>query len=397
MTRQKSYQQGYVSEPIHTRRGIAFKIRYRVQSTEGKWKQRSETLYDQRGKKAARAVLEQRIRDASATPPESSNLTFREFVEACWIPYLERKGMKPSTKVGYECALQRHILPALGDLNLINVSPMHIENFVRAKMDTKSGLHPKTVLNLLRLIQGIFSVAVDNDLIARSPVRDKHKPVVPKSEKPAWTPEQVRTILDEIPSRYRPVFICVALTGLRAGELLGLKWKHVGLENGELRVEQSLWNKQIVAPKTRSSRDSVWFDAKLTQVLAQHRENSLHTAPDDFVFCGPDGAPLNPDVLRRDVLYPALDRLRIPRVKGASGFHAFRHTAGSVVEARTGRLKLAQRLLRHSNISTTADIYTHVTKQGEREAAIALEGAYFGDLFPVVPNLGNGNKNEAVN
>jgi integrase len=84
-------------------------------------------------------------------------------------------------------------------------------------------------------------------------------------------------------------------------------------------------------------------------------------------------------------------------MKGASGFHAFRHTAGSVVEAQTGRLKLAQRLLRHSNLSTTADVYTHTTKQAEREAAVALERAYFGDLFPVVPNLGNGNKKEAVN
>ncbi len=67
------------------------------------------------------------------------------------------------------------------------------------------------------------------------------------------------------------------------------------------------------------------------------------------------------------------------------------------MEARTGRLKLAQRLLRHSNVSTTADIYTHTTQQAKREAAVALEWAYFGDLFPVVPNLGNGNKNDAVN
>lgn len=396
MTRQ-SYQQGHVSEPIRQRNGVAFKIRYRVRTAAGKWKQKCETLYNLPGKKAARVVLQQRLQETSATPHETLDFTFREFVETYWVPYLERKGMKPSTKVGYDCALQRHIMPVLGDLKLVNISPLHIENFINAKMGPKSGLHPKTVLNLLRLIQGIFSVAVDNDLIARSPVRKKHKPVVPKSEKPAWTPEQVRTILEEIPSRYRAVFICVALTGLRAGELLGLKWKHVGLENGELRIEQSLWNKQIVTPKTRSSKDSVWFDAKLTQILAEHRENSSHTAPDDFVFCGPDGTPLNPDVLRRDVLYPALDRLRIPRLKGASGFHAFRHTAGSVVEARTGRLKLAQRLLRHSNLSTTADIYTHVTKQGEREAAIALEGAYFGELFPVVPNLGNENKKEAVN
>ena len=134
-------------------------------------------------------------------------------------------------------------------------------------------------------------------------------------------------------------------------------------------------------------------NAALEEAQAKAKLEDVSARP--VVFCGPDGAPLNPDVLRRDVLSPALDRLRILRVKGASGFHAFRHTAGSVVEARTGRLKLAQRLLRHSNISTTADIYTHVTKQGEREAAIALEGAY--DLFPVVPNLGTGNKKEAVN
>jgi hypothetical protein len=93
----------------------------------------------------------------------------------------------------------------------------------------------------------------------------------------------------------------------------------------------------------------------LARVLAEHRQNSRFTGLEDFVFAKPDGSPLNPDVLRRDVLYPALDRLRIPRPKVASGFHAFRHTAGSVVEEQTGRLKLAQRFLRHSNLSTTAD------------------------------------------
>ena len=136
------------------------------------------------------------------------------------MPYLERKGMKPSTKVGYECALQRHILPVLGDLKLVNISPLHIENFVRAKMESKSRLHPKTVLNLLRLIQGIFSVAVDNDLIARSPVRKKHRPVVPRSEKPAWTPEQVRTILDEIPSGIVPCSSALHSQGFVQGNCL---------------------------------------------------------------------------------------------------------------------------------------------------------------------------------
>ena len=189
--------------------------------------------------------------------------TFRDLVEAIWKPYTERKGMKPSTMFGYGCALEKHILPVLGDLKLTSITPMHIENFVRTKSESKAKLHPKTVLNLLRLIQAIFSLAVDNDLIQRSPVRKKHRPAVPRSEKTAWTPEQVKAILNEIPLNYRPVFVCLALTGLRAGELLGLQWKHVSIETGELRVEQSLWNKQVVTPKTRSSRDSVWFDEHL--------------------------------------------------------------------------------------------------------------------------------------
>jgi hypothetical protein len=66
------------------------------------------------------------------------------------------------------------------------------------------------------------------------------------------------------------------------------------------------------------------------------------------------------------------------------------------VEERTGRLKLAQKLLRHNNVSTTADIYTHTSRQSAREAAVALERAYFGDLFPVVPNSETGNKRAAI-
>jgi len=289
------------------------------------------------------------------------------------------------------------ILPALGELKLTEITPLHIESFVRVKSAANSKLHPKTVLNMLRLVQGIFSVAVDNDLLERSPVRRKHRPAVPRSEKTAWTPEQVRAILDEIPLEHRPVFVCLALTGLRAGELLALKWNHVSIEAGELRVEQSLWNRQIVAPKTESSRASIWFDDVLRRALSELRKRSHHTDPEDFIFCKTDGSPLNPDVLRRDVLYPALHRLRIPQSKGASGFHAFRHTAGSVIEERTGRLKLAQKLLRHSTVSTTADTYTHTSRESERGAAVALERAYFGDLFPVVPDSGTGNKNQAVN
>jgi integrase len=103
----------------------------------------------------------------------------------------------------------------------------------------------------------------------------------------------------------------------------------------------------------------------------------------DFIFCRSDGDPLNQDVLRKDVLYPILDRLHIPRTKRSAGFHCFRHSAASLINNRTGNLKLAQNLLGHSNLSTTADVYTHTSTEAQREASEILEQAVFGNLFPI--------------
>jgi integrase len=114
------------------------------------------------------------------------------------------------------------------------------------------------------------------------------------------------------------------------------------------------------------------------------------------VFCKPNGATLHPDVLRKDVLYPILDRLGIPRQPRSSGFHRFRHSVGSFVNAQTGNLKLAQKFLGHSNIGTTADIYTHMSEETEREAALAVERAIYGDLFSTVLNSENKNSGGSI-
>jgi integrase len=390
-----SYQQGYVSNPIRTRRGIIFKIRFRVRSAGGKWKQKSETLYDLPGRKAARAVLEQRIREASTTTLEASELTLREFVEAYWKPSLDRKGLKLSTRGSYESALERHILPVFGDYRIKDIAPLEVEGFSQSK--SESGLSGKTVRNLLLVLQGIFSLALDNDLILKSPIRKSHKPVYRQREKPIWSPEQVRAILQAASVEHRAFFCCAGLTGPRLGELLGLQWKHIDLGGRKLRIEQSLWQGQLVAPKTQGSIRTIYFGETLANALADHYERSSHKEPENFVFCSRDGSPLNPDVLRKDVLYPILDRLRIPRSSGASGFHTFRHSAASILNERTGNLKLAQKLLGHSTVDMTANVYTHTSDESEREAALAIERAIGGDLFPKLFPTGNKSSNLAVN
>ncbi|MBI4165980.1 MAG: tyrosine-type recombinase/integrase [Acidobacteria bacterium] len=260
MTRQ-SFQKGYVSDPIRTRRGIAFKIRYRMRTAEGKWKQKPETLYGIKAKGEARRVLGERLREVTRQKSENSKLTLRDFVTGYWKAHLDRICAKPSTRMGYDSALNVHILPALGDLRLADVEPLHIEKFVQAKEKT---LSKKSVRNLVGLLQGLFSLALENDLIERSPVRDKHKPKAPRPKKEPWAGEQVRMILENAPEQYRALFAFVANTGVRLGELLGLQWQHVDLKERKLKIEQSRWQGQVVTPKTEESGRTI----ALGEVLA---------------------------------------------------------------------------------------------------------------------------------
>lgn len=391
MTRHTLFQRGYVSDPIETRRGTAYLIRYRVPGPGGKWTHKAETLYGLHGKKAARAILNERLQEAASINPLAAELTLRAFVEGFWKPYLDRKQVKPSTRQGYQSVLHHHILPSLGERMLTDVVPIDVERLLQTK--AKAGYSPTTMRNIVVLLNGIFHLAADNDLIPRSPVRDRHRPVCHKTEKPAWTPVQVRRILETVPAEYRCAFTCVALTGLRLGELLALQWQDIELQTRTLRVVRSLWKNQLVTPKTKASVRSIPIGDVLAETLASHRALSAFTRPEDFVFCKPDGAPFHPDVLRKDVLYPALDRLNIPRPKGAAGFHAFRHSAATLVHAETGNLKLTQRFLGHTSVTTTADIYTHTSESMEREAAAALERSIFGNLFSIVLKTGTENKN----
>jgi len=388
-----SYQHGYVSDPIRTKSGLKFVIRWRARSSEGKWRHKAETLYGLSGKKAAQAILDQRIQESSAQKTATPDLTLTQFIDSYWRPYLvERQNVKPSTLQGYESLLKQHITSALGDRILTDIAPLHVEQLLQSK----SKLSPKTRRNLVGLLQGIFSLAEDDDLIEKSPVRDRHKPVVPRREKPVWTTEQVRAIIGSAPERYGALFACAALTGARLGELLALQWKHIDFDGKKLRIEQSLWHGQLVTPKTEGSFRTVLFGEALGKALTNHLQNSQHIGPEDFVFSKPDGSTPDPDVLRRDVLYPVLDRLGIPRSSRSAGFHIFQHSVGSFINEQTGNLKLAQKLLGHSNLSTTADIYTHTTQESEREAALAVERAIYGDLFSNVLNSENKNKGAAI-
>jgi integrase len=193
----------------------------------------------------------------------------------------------------------------------VEVAPLHFEQLVMGKTGSKAvgALSPQSLRDMISVLQGIFSFAEDNDLVARTPIRSRHKPVVQRKEKPVWTPEQVRKIIEGVPQNFRCLFITAALTGARLGELLALQWKHLNFQERTLRIEQSLWKGQLVPPKTVGSVRTIPLGDTLAQVLGDRQKNSPGNGPDNFVFCNAEGKPYNPDVLRKNVLYPTVDRL----------------------------------------------------------------------------------------
>jgi integrase len=388
-----SFQKGSIGGPYRTKHGTAFDIRYRIRSGDGKPVHKSQRLYVN-SKKEAWAILQDRVRDSRNEVRPLAQITVSEFIKRYWRPYLDRQGVKPSTRAGYESGV-RQLLPVLGDLRLVDVTPIHIEDIATKKL--QSGASPKTVRNMITFLHGIFALAVDQDLIQRSPVRQKHKPKLKTAEKTIWTAEQIRSILAAAAPEHRCLLMALALTGARIGEILALQWKHIDFAAQRLDIRQSIWNGQIGEPKTAAGVRGIYLVQALKEACQEHWAKASHRRPEHFVFCRLDGSPLSPDVLRRDVLYPALDRAGIPRNKRSAGFHAFRHSAASFINAGTGNIKAAQKLLGHANPDITAAVYTPTQQEEDRQAALAVERAIYPDLFGNVRQIGLQNNNGLTN
>jgi integrase len=374
MARRDSCQRGIV-ELQDRKDGAIWTIRYRVRDEKSAtgWRQKREKLPHCKSKKEAQRELGKRVGEANTTNngPDRVVVTFANFASGLWMSYVENKEIKPSTVYSYNSMLDNHLIPAFGKMRLDQILPMHLTDFFNKKRSDR--LSPKYVRNLYGLLNTMFEVAAQYDLIASSPVRRKlHRPQYQAKEKPALSAEEIRRIIEFTPANHKPLFSLLAITSLRIGEVLGLRWESVNFDTRKLAVTKSLWRGKLDVPKTEASVRKLHLPDVLIDVLLEHRHKSEFTGPEDYVFCKPDGSPLDPDHLRNQVLYPAMDAAKIERSSREYGFHIFRHAAGSIVHAKTGDLKLAQKLLGHARISTTSDIYTHVPDEVAKTATEIL-------------------------
>jgi len=219
---------------------------------------------------------------------------------------------------------RNHIQPVIGSKLVRDITPDDIQ----AIFDRLAELSPKYRKNIYNMLETMFDLACQYRLMAESPVRSKiHSPTVKRVKKSALKPQQILDILGEIPAEYKVLHWTIAVTALRIGELLGLQIKNVDLRSGNLHVDHDLWRGRIDPAKTEASVADIGLPQIVVELLGAHLDRPEHTGEEDFIFCRPDGGPLDPDHLRNQVLYPAMRRAKIKIKPREHGYHIFRHSA----------------------------------------------------------------------
>jgi integrase len=371
---------------------MAFILRYRVRKLDGGWHEKSETLSDCSSKKAALKIINTRLQSINErngrTGSTHTERTFGDLLGSNWSQYLDNQSVKPSTRYAYKSVLKKWIKPFFEKLLLEDIAPDTVGRFMAHLAQNK--LAAKYRRNVYNLLKVLFEIAVEYDLMPASPIRLRvHRPEADRRRLPVFTLEQAVAILEHSAPMYRPALETLALTGLRAGELLALRWKDCDFKNRRFTVSNTVWRGKLQTTKTEASDRIIGMPERLVQTLSAHREKSNHTDVEDFVFSQEYGKPIDPDSLRRLGIYPAMEKAGIPFQKRASGCHAFRRFVASMIHKETGSLKLAQQQLGHSTLATTADIYTSVDEEQVAETAEALGKVFCGRSVVETPCISN--------
>jgi len=334
--------------------------------------------------------LAKAIRDLQlGIPIVSDRQTVAKFLDH-WLEQVVRSRVRPKTFRSYSDLVKNHIAPAIGEVALGKLSPQQVREFLTAKLAT--GLSPRTVKHLLVTLRGALAVAVKDGQIARNVAELVAPPRCTRTEVHAFTPEQARAFLEAVRgSRLEAAFTAAVALGLRQGEILGLQWSDVDLENSRLRVRAALQRVDgrlvQVEPKSASSRRTIQLPVVCAAALARHKIDQDVTRrwagtrwqETGYVFTTRIGTPTDPRDLLRD--YYALTR---PKTKDedtpppdlgfpAIRFHDLRHSAATLLLAQGVSPRYITELLGHSHVSFTMQTYAHVLPEVQKQVATKMD------------------------
>jgi integrase len=318
----------------------------------------------------------------------SEKLTLGQYLTERWLPVQEAR-LRKSTHDAYRRNIELHVIPALGKRPLDQLSPEDIDVFYAALLKNgrkkrpgekgrAKGLAPKTVHNIHVMLNKALGDADRKGTVVRNVVALADAPSLQarkRREIKAWDIDQLVRFLDAIaPHRMAPAFYLAAHTGMRRGEVLGVRWRDLDLDAGRVSVRQALvsvaYEVSVSDVKTGASRRTIDIDEGVIQALRDWRKvrteerDGVQPGPDDLVFVKADGASMHPDIFSQ-LFDRTVAKIDVPDIS----LHDLRHTHATLLLKAGVNVKVVSERLGHANVAFTMHVYQHVLPGMQAEAA----------------------------
>ncbi|MGZ3626540.1 MAG: tyrosine-type recombinase/integrase [Ktedonobacteraceae bacterium] len=373
---------------IRSRRGRGEGSVY--QRKDGRWSasfylenRKRKTVYGKTRKEAYEKLQQALLQHRQGLLATGPKQTVKQYLEY-WLEHVHKQSIRLHSYVKVRELLDLHILPGLGYLQLQKLTIQHVQAFY-------SMLQKKLSASRVRFIHSTLHKALDDavrtGLVAKNVCDSVTLPRLVRREMQVLTPEQARKVVEAAKgSRLEALLLLALTTGMRRGELLGLKWEDLTLteSNGSLQVRRSMTRVAghgVVTsePKTASSRRKIALSPFVIRVLKEHRVRQLEMRlqagtkwiENDLVFCNAYGNFLHPARLYM-MFHKVLAEADVQNIR----FHDLRHSAATILLSMGVNVKVVQEMLGHSRISMTLDTYSHVLPGMQEEAVEKISGLF---------------------
>ncbi len=291
--------------------------------------------------------------------------TFGRFVEDRWKPDAYPT-LKFSSKKYYDNMIDAHLMPVFGDVQLRLISKDAVQSFLTAKAKGDSSW--KTVKHIRTVFGTILEAAVRDDLLISNPVRKTRMPRrTPEEERAPIAPESLRALLERLPEPSRSIASLLAMTGLRVGELLALRWQDIDFDKGFFSVKQTVYEGHFDVPKSKRSKRTLLLGPVCAQILTSLRKPGV--SPATLVFSTRNGSPLSRRNLLNRQLKPACKALGLT----GANWHWLRHAHATLLDSVGAPLGTVQALLGHASSEVTREIYIGSVPENARAAVQSVE------------------------
>lgn len=305
--------------------------------------------------------------------------TVRQYLET-WIEDV-RSQLRPSSHRRYGDYVRVHLVPGLGKVTLAKLTPQQVQSFLTKKQ--KEDLSSTTVRSIHGVLHRALADAERMGLVQRNVTKQVRPPRRNTAEIQTMNEDEAQRFLAAtVGSRFEALYVLALTTGMREGELLGLRWQDLYLEEAYLQVRMAVQEAEkgyiIAEPKTAFSRRRISLTPTAVEALRIHRirqkEERLQCGAawdttQDLVFPNTIGGLMIPHNLAKRDFKRILQSAGLPDLH----FHCLRHTAATLLLRRGVHAKVVSEMLGHADISITLRIYAHVTPTMQQTAVDVME------------------------